>query len=194
MFMTRGEFLRELEYLLKDIPESDRADAIAYYNNYFDEAGIENEQKVIQELGSPEKVAKTMGVKSDTAKKKTHWIIIILIAVLTFPLWVGIVAGLFGGLVALLAGVFGVTVGIFGSGAGLSIGGIVCLVVGVFRMVVSPLEGLATMGVGALLAAAGLLLLLLFAWLVIRWIPELFRSIVNAVRNVRHRNEGGNQI
>ncbi len=192
--MTRGEFLRELEYLLKDIPESDRADAIAYYNNYFDEAGIENEQKVIQELGSPEKVAKTMGVKSDTAKKKTHWIIIILIAVLTFPLWVGIVAGLFGGLVALLAGVFGVTVGIFGSGAGLSIGGIVCLVVGVFRMVVSPLEGLATMGVGALLAAAGLLLLLLFAWLVIRWIPELFRSIVNAVRNVRHRNEGGNQI
>ena len=34
MFMTRGEFLRELEYLLKDIPESDRADAIAYYNNY----------------------------------------------------------------------------------------------------------------------------------------------------------------
>lgn len=58
--MNRVEFMQQLERLLMDIPESDRLDAIAYYNDYFDEAGAENETQVIRELGSPEKVATTI--------------------------------------------------------------------------------------------------------------------------------------
>lgn len=55
--MNRVEFMGQLERLLMDLPESDRLDAIAYYNDYFDEAGSENEATVIQKLGSPGKVA-----------------------------------------------------------------------------------------------------------------------------------------
>lgn len=55
--MNRVEFMQQLERLLWDIPQSDRLDAIAYYNDYFDEAGVENEAQVIRELGSPGKVA-----------------------------------------------------------------------------------------------------------------------------------------
>lgn len=55
--MNRVEFMAQLERLLFDIPENDRNDAIAYYNGYFDEAGPENEEKIIQELGNPGKVA-----------------------------------------------------------------------------------------------------------------------------------------
>ena len=55
--MNRVEFMQQLERLLWDIPENDRVDAIAYYNDYFDEAGPENENQVIKELGSPERVA-----------------------------------------------------------------------------------------------------------------------------------------
>ncbi len=55
--MNRVEFMQQLERLLMDISENDRLDAIAYYNDYFDEAGAENEAQVIRELGSPEKVA-----------------------------------------------------------------------------------------------------------------------------------------
>lgn len=55
--MNRVEFMGQLERLLGDIPENDRLDAITYYNNYFDEAGAENEAQVIRELGSPGKVA-----------------------------------------------------------------------------------------------------------------------------------------
>ena len=58
--MNRQEFLRQLESLLYAIPANERADALAYYNDYFDEAGIENEQSVIQELGSPQKVAQSI--------------------------------------------------------------------------------------------------------------------------------------
>ena len=41
----------------------DRIDALKYYNDYFDDAGSENEQNVIEELESPEKVA--MKIKAD---------------------------------------------------------------------------------------------------------------------------------
>lgn len=58
--MNRQEFLRQLECLLENIPENERLDALAYYNDYFDEAGVENEQNVIQELGSPQKVAQSI--------------------------------------------------------------------------------------------------------------------------------------
>lgn len=61
--MNRVEFMQQLERLLWDIPQGDRMDAIAYYNDYFDEAGAENEAQVIHELGSPEKVAAT--IKAD---------------------------------------------------------------------------------------------------------------------------------
>ena len=61
--MNRVEFMGQLERLLWDIPESDRLDALRYYNDYFDEAGPENEAQVIQKLGSPGKVAAT--IKAD---------------------------------------------------------------------------------------------------------------------------------
>ena len=55
--MNRKEFLDELAFLLQDIEDVERDEAIQYYQDYFDEAGIENEQQVINELGTPEKVA-----------------------------------------------------------------------------------------------------------------------------------------
>ena len=61
--MNRVEFMETLSRLLQDIPEEDRIDALKYYNDYFDDAGSENAQKVIEELESPEKVA--MKIKAD---------------------------------------------------------------------------------------------------------------------------------
>ena len=61
--MNRIEFMAELSRLLEGIPEEDRLDALNYYNDYFDDAGSENEQNVIEELESPEKVA--MKIKAE---------------------------------------------------------------------------------------------------------------------------------
>ena len=63
--MNRAEFMRQLEHLLRNISESERQEALDYYNSYFDDAGAENESKVIQELGSPGKVAAI--IKADLA-------------------------------------------------------------------------------------------------------------------------------
>lgn len=56
--MNREEYLKRLSFLLKDLPKEEIEDAIAYYEDYFEEAGEEKEEQVIKELGSPEKIAK----------------------------------------------------------------------------------------------------------------------------------------
>lgn len=55
--MNRIQFMLELAALLQDISVEERTEAMKYYNDYFDEAGEENEAEIIRELGSPAKVA-----------------------------------------------------------------------------------------------------------------------------------------
>ena len=61
--MSRREFLERLDELLKDIPREEREEAMQYYNSYFEDAGEKNDADIIEELGSPEKVAEA--VKAD---------------------------------------------------------------------------------------------------------------------------------
>lgn len=58
--MNRNDFLQKLKELLSNIPENERDEAISFYEDYFDEAGSDNEEKVIKDLESPEKVAETI--------------------------------------------------------------------------------------------------------------------------------------
>ena len=58
--MNRAEFMARLKELLADITEAEREEALNYYEDYFDDAGVENEASVIESLGSPEKVAATI--------------------------------------------------------------------------------------------------------------------------------------
>ena len=55
--MSRVEFMNQLKNLLWDIPEGEREEALNYYEDYFDDAGADNEAQVIASLGTPEKVA-----------------------------------------------------------------------------------------------------------------------------------------
>ena len=67
--MSRVEFMNQLKNLLWDIPEYEREEALNYYEDYFDDAGAENEAQVIASLGRPEKVASFIkeGLKEDAA-------------------------------------------------------------------------------------------------------------------------------
>jgi len=55
--VNRAEYMKELAYLLQDVPDGEREEALQYYEDYFDDAGPEREEQVIAELGRPEKVA-----------------------------------------------------------------------------------------------------------------------------------------
>lgn len=61
--MTKIEFMNQLEELLRDLPSEEREAALTYYDDYFEDAGPDNIEAVITELGSPERVAAF--IKSD---------------------------------------------------------------------------------------------------------------------------------
>ena len=58
--MSRDLFMARLRELLADVSETEREEALCYYEEYFEDAGEENEESVISSLGSPEKVAATI--------------------------------------------------------------------------------------------------------------------------------------
>lgn len=56
--MNREEYMKGLERALSGrVPEEELQNILIYYNEYFDEAGPQQEMGVIEELGSPEGVA-----------------------------------------------------------------------------------------------------------------------------------------
>ena len=211
--MNRQEFMERLEYLLRGIPASEREDALAYYNDYFDEAGVENEYQVIQELGSPEQVAQTILTDvqqaayqntqdtysaGQTAEKKkmsaSTKVLLVIVIILTFPLWIGIVAGVFGTVVGLIGAAFGIAIGIAGAAVGLIGGGVLGTIRGIAIFAQNPVEGLASIGFGVFLVALGLLLVLLCVWCLGVWLPKGIRALVQWVKRLFHREEGGNEI
>ena len=72
--MSRTEYMRELDALLQGISKEEREEAMQYYNDYFDDAGSENEEKVIEELGSPTKLAETIraGINGNTDEAESY--------------------------------------------------------------------------------------------------------------------------
>ena len=56
--MNKDEFMRQLEHLLLDLPADEREEALRYYEDYFNDAGASEETRIIEELGTPQKVAK----------------------------------------------------------------------------------------------------------------------------------------
>lgn len=226
--MRREEFMKELAYLLRDIPANEREDALAYYENYFDEAGAENEYKVIQELGSPAAVAEkiladtqqTDSTQNDSYSESESYmgnsnyaygqqnaanekkqgmsketkILIAIIIILTFPLWIGVVAGLFGALVGIIGAVFGIAVALLGVTIGLVAGGIGLIVGGIMQVALYPSIGLACIGVGAIFTAIGILLVVLCAWSIGVWIPKGVKKIIHWIKGLVHRKEGGDEI
>ncbi len=61
--MSREDFMRQLEMLLADVPQEEKQEALSYYQSYFEDAGTENEARILRELDSPQKVAAT--IKAD---------------------------------------------------------------------------------------------------------------------------------
>lgn len=112
--MNKNEFLRILKENLRGLPAEEAESAVRYYSEYIDDAG--GSDAVFEELGDPAELAKKIrndgqtkdGVEKEpvaVSEKKTKMPVWakILITVLTFPLWIGPVAAIFGATVALVS-------------------------------------------------------------------------------------------
>lgn len=198
--MNRNEFLRQLEQLLCDIPESERREAMEYYRNYFEDAGPEKEAQIIEELGSPQEVAASIKrnlfgedfgeydfVKEEKRENRYEYpqdktmrnVVIAVIILLTFPLWVGIVAGAFGILIGGIAAVFAVAVAIIAVVFAFFVVGFVLCGIGVANVFTGfPAVGMVLVAVGMFLLAFAVLGMIVIVWLVGRILPWTLRAIV----------------
>lgn len=107
--MNKEEFLRELEKKLRKLPKEEKETALIYYEEYLDDAGKENEEKAIKEIGTPSTIASQIManyiVKETTSKKEenlkhsfsTSWIVIlaILASPIALPIAIAIITLIF---------------------------------------------------------------------------------------------------
>lgn len=158
--MTRKQFMQELRDRLDRLPPNERESALAYYEEYFDEAGVDHEQDVIRELGSPASLASR--ILADHAVKAARqapynprkgfsalWAV--LLAVFAAPFAIPVVVVLVGLLIAAVAVVFAVGMG----AVGLVVGGIALFAGGFFGLFAKPATALILFGAAFLLWGFG---------------------------------------
>ncbi len=115
--MTKVEYLAKLDKYLRKLPKEDYQEAMDYFSEYFEEAGPENEEKVIDELGTPKEAARDIINRlldekiiddKKTPKNKVTIIWIAILAVLATPVALPLALLLFAVIITILA--IGVTI------------------------------------------------------------------------------------
>lgn len=164
--MNKKKFLEELSRQLKHLPEEDRLDAIAYYEEYLEEMGLEENADVTALLGTPKAVAREIignctekrleahkekgGVKNSAA---LIWLVILGICAspIAIPL---LIVAVFVVVVLLVAGIILVGSLIF-TGIAVALAGIVCL--GISFVALGFFNKLQCIGLGLICISLGVL-------------------------------------
>lgn len=230
--MSRDEFMKQLETLLTDVSQEEKIEALEYYRGYFEDAGEENEERIIRELESPEKVAQIIkadlrmepgaetgqftenGYEDNRFKKKQEMgfeekpnaefekepsfskeaandsgksgkiALIVIIAVLTCPLWISLAAGLFGGIVGILGGIFGIAIAAIAVTGAFYVTGAVLIGVGIGQFFVGGMAvAFALTGAGLLVLALAILGTIACVWGIGKFIPWVWIGTAKLFRN-----------
>ncbi|MEG2638778.1 MAG: DUF1700 domain-containing protein [Clostridiales bacterium] len=192
--MNRKEFLAELYTALGKLPDEERNNAISYYNEYFDEAGIGNEEETIKSLGPIKEIAarlnaefamKEMEENPKSTKKGLSAVWIVILAILATPIALPLGCLAFAFILIVLCMALGVICTIWGAALSCILGGIV----GIFGLIFFGLGSFSSilMMVGLSLVVIGLGILLVFAayWITkwtFRGVAYLFNNILNYFR------------
>lgn len=212
--MNRIEFMTQLAALLQDVPVEERREAMQYYNDYFDDAGAENEQQVIDELESPEKVAENIkadlkgtsedsGGSADTQTQQTQptvqqaeppktsnalkILLIIAIILVGGPVIIPLALGIAGAVIACIAALFAVFVSIVVAAVAIAIVGVVLVVQGIIVLIPDFVVGLGLLGTGLILTVIGTIGTVAGVKLCVVVLPCIFRAIVAVCRKPFHR-------
>ena len=208
MSIRREQFLNELERLLCNISREERDEAMAFYRSYFEDAGENNEENIIKELESPEKVAESicesLGDETATAeerygqnlayrnvqysgnmagavqtpqKKETNVaavILLVVVLVLTSPIWLSV----FAVLLAVLATVVAVVISALVAGGVIAVASFAVMAAG------STAAGFLSLGIAFLLLALGILVGIACVWIFGKGVPALCKGTAKLVKKI----------
>ena len=186
--MTKDEYLSILQNNLRNMPAEEVQNIIRYYREYFEDAGEENTEKVMEELGTPESLAQKASYENEDTdffqnkyaqsdsqyqyakgnmrggmqkeKSGVGKVLLIVLVVIGSPVWLAFA-------IAALAVLFGVMVAVVSvlfafvvTCVALIASGIFAMGVGFVGMFTHVPTGLLTMGMGLVCIGIGILLLI----------------------------------
>ena len=177
--MTKTEYMKILTHNLRRLPKEDYDRAIEYFEEYFAEAGPENEQQAIADLSSPDEAAKALIVdlaaQNIKEKPKTMkgglsalWIAVLAVcsAPVTLPIAICLLAVIAVVLFCVGIALFCVVI----SAVAVAASGILTLFGGIVLLFRSLGDGLCNIGLGLFSTGLGILFvygaILLFKWLI----------------------------
>lgn len=199
--MNKDSYLQELRARLSNrMPPQELENVMAYYGEYFDEAGPEREAEVISELGSPERLShQVIGdhmardlerprVSGEPPRRRGPGVVwTVVLALFAAPIAIPLA-------VALAAVALALVVSALALVAGIGLGGVACIAMGAF-MGSSGLGAVFSGGiattmyfVGGGLLAAGIGVLLLLGAVAISGL--CFTGIARLLSRAIHRNRG----
>lgn len=210
--MNKYEFLAQLRNALSSVPLEEREAAMSYYEEFFSDAGEENEQAVIASLGSPQDLAQsiinenrkdapqTAETPSDSsgfdpntftppptpAQQNSGWTggqiaLIIVLLILSFPIWIGLVAALFG----ILIGLFGALIGIIAAFGACAVAALVTGIAALFTG--APATGLFALGISLFFAGLFPLAIYPLCKLLVKLTKACCSGIASLVRKLTGR-------
>ena len=218
--MNREEYMRRLAIALRDIPQSEKEEALQYYNDYFDDAGVENEQEVMNSLGSPEKLAETIqrdfftgdgkfegnrtssyndtyAGTSERGEKKNKMsggviALIVILTILASPIIIALAAVLLGVIISIFAAVLTVIVTVLAVILALICVVAACIMVVVALGAVSPFSAIVVAGIGIATIGICIFLVMAVVWLFGVALPWLVKGIGKLFKKI-FAKKGGNQ-
>ncbi len=166
--MNREEYMKLLKKQLRKLPKEDFDKAVAYYEEYFNEAGAENEKQAIEDLGSPKEAAEQIirdiainntKKRAGGVKKRMDAVWVGLLAVFAAPVALPILLALLLILFVLVLLAFVFVFCVFVAGASLIVAGPLTIVGGFAVITESIAAGLCCFGYGLTGIGVGLLLI-----------------------------------
>ena len=202
--MDKQTFLRRLEEGLRQLPPEEREDILAYHREYFQDAGPEQEAKVIQELGDPDLLARRLlseyGEQPPASppppppsqpqpeapkKKRPSGVLVAILAVLAAPIALPLAAALGAVAIALAVAALSVALALMAVIVGVLVTGIALVALGVSALALYPPAALVVLGAGLVCCGLGLFGVMP----VILLIQAMFRGLANLFRKAFFRRK-----
>ena len=187
--MTRSEYMKILTHKLRRLPKDDYYRAVEYFEEYFEEAGPDQEQQAIEDLGSPEEAAKALivdlaaaNVKEPpkTIKKGLSAVWIAILAIFAAPIAVPLAL-----CVIIVAGALLLTLGAVILSI-IAAAGILSVVGGAALLFQSFADGVCCIGLGLFCAGIGILFIY-GAILFFRWCVRKFSVLLSKITKGGHK-------
>ncbi len=200
--MDKQTFLRRLEEGLRQLPPEEREDILAYHREYFQDAGPEQEAKVIQELGDPDLLARRLlseyGEQPPASppppsqpqpeapkKKRPSGVLVAILAVLAAPIALPLAAALGAVAIALAVAALSVALALMAVIVGVLVTGIALVALGFSTLLLYPPAALVVLGAGLVCCGLGLFGVMP----VVLLIQAMFRGLANLFRKAVSRRK-----